>query len=112
MQNNAIFYDDGPPVKLRKWNAVDTANSVSIPLQAAFYVKWIKENDKTDLWFFPLKKTESAHANQFRHHVLNLAAGHGADYLPYGHTVKSWRHLLQQNIIAAGRYSINQYIPE
>ena len=110
MYDNAIFYTGEKPVKLKKWNRVE--NRISISDQAKLYVEWIKENNKTDLWFFPLKQSENATANKFRTMVLNLICGHSVGYFPpYPHDSRSWRALLESNLIERG-YTINTYRPE
>ena len=109
MINNAIFYDDEKPVKLKKWNKAE--NRISVIDQAGEYVNFVKENKLTTLYLFPVSKGNSANCNMFRLYVFNLLSGNNVDFIPVGYTATSWREMLAGKMLEM-KYTVVDYMPE
>ena len=127
MHNNAIFYENAKPVKLKKWYIGD--NSQTILLQAKRYADMVKQSGVKTLHFYPLKKTAAAIPNQFRLAVYNFIletnnersqreyVDHGdicmvnPEYVPSDYTASGWLYQLHCALVRKG-YDIVETIPE
>ena len=109
MQNNAIFYENVKPVKLRTIGSVD--NRQSIRRQARAYVLHIQKTGNKVIRFYPLGKNMNSTACKFRLYVYNILLSTNnngihrstdPEYTPYSYNEMRWIKAMHARLIIEG----------